>query len=98
MAPPFWSAAASTSSLLNGQNPIRATVPIHMSHFVFGRAEPSPPMRRTSCSPPRAWMTMPAPRNRSALKNACASRRYMPAEYAPTPTAVNMYPIWLIVE
>ncbi len=55
-------------------------------------------MRRTSCSPSSAWMTMPAPRKSSALKKACASSRNMPAEYAPTPTAVNMYPIWLIVE
>jgi hypothetical protein len=28
-----------------------------------------------SCSPPRAWMTMPAPRKSSALKNACAMSR-----------------------
>jgi len=38
---------------------------------VTGIFRASPPMRRTSCSPDIAWITLPAPRNRQALKNAC---------------------------
>ena len=43
-------------------------------------------------------MTLPAPRNSSALKKAWVTRWKMPAAYAPTPTAANMYPSWLTVE
>ena len=80
VVPPFSRSLARIASFESGQNPIRATVPIHMSHFVFGSAAPRPPILRTSCSPPSAWITMPAPRNRSALKKACVSRWNMPAE------------------
>ena len=38
----------------------------------------------------RAWMTMPAARNRQALKKACMSRWNMAAEYAPRPAAMIM--------
>ena len=38
---------------------------------VTGIRRASPPILRTSCSPPSAWITLPAPRNRQALKNAC---------------------------
>jgi hypothetical protein len=37
-------------------------------------------------------MTDPLPRKRSALKKACVIRWNAPAENAPTPIAVNMYP------
>ena len=37
-------------------------------------------------------MTEPAPRNNSALKEAWVTRWKMPAEYADTPAAKNMYP------
>src|SRR5574341_402446 len=43
-------------------------------------------------------MTTPAPRNRSALKNAWVMRWNFAADQAPTPRARNMYPIWLMVE
>jgi hypothetical protein len=43
-------------------------------------------------------MTAPLPRKSSALKNACVNRWKMPAPYAPTPMARNMYPSWLTVE
>ena len=33
----------------------------------------SPPILRMSCSPESAWITLPAPRNRQALKNACVT-------------------------
>ena len=38
---------------------------------VTGILRARPPILRMSCSPPSAWMTLPAPRNRQALKNAC---------------------------
>jgi len=57
---------------------------------VMGVLRRSPPILRMSCSPLQAWMTLPAPRNRSALKKACVTRWKMPAEKAPTPTAKIM--------
>src|SRR5215207_10060310 len=39
-----------------------------------------------------AMMTEPAPRNSSALKNACVIRWKIAAEYADTPSATVMYP------
>src|SRR5262249_4025830 len=44
------------------------------------------------------WMTEPEPRNRQALKQAWVSRWNAPAQYAPTPTPMNMKPSWLTVE
>src|SRR5437870_4746194 len=55
-------------------------------------------MCRMSCSPATAWITDPLPRKRSALKNACVIRWNAPAENAPTPIAVNMYPSCETVE
>src|SRR5437667_959127 len=43
-------------------------------------------------------MTEPDPRNSSALKKACVTRWNIPETYAPTPTPMNMYPSWDIVE
>src|SRR5687768_1197619 len=45
-----------------------------------------------------AWITLPEPRNSSALKKACVTRWKAPATYAPTPTAMNMKPSWDTVE
>ena len=36
------------------------------------------------------WITVPAPRNNVALKNACVITRKIAAPYAPTPSARNM--------
>ena len=83
-------APARISSLDSGKKPIRAIVPTHISLVVWGMTFDRPPIRRTSCSLARAWMTMPAPRNSRALKNAWVSRWNMPAAYSPTPTAANM--------
>ena len=70
--------------------PARPSPPIVVVIVVATIREDSPPIFRRSCSPPRPWMTLPAPRNRSALKKACVTRWKMPAAYAPTPTAANM--------
>ena len=45
-----------------------------------------------SCSRDIAWITLPAPRNRSALKNACVIRWKIAAENAPTPAASEHVP------
>ena len=39
-----------------------------------------------------AWMTLPAPRKRQALKNACVNRWKKPVANAPAPTPMNMKP------
>src|SRR5581483_1906193 len=39
----------------------------------------SPPILRMSCSPPIAWMTLPEPKKRHALKKACVMRWKTPA-------------------
>ena len=46
---------------------------------VAGRCFRSPPIFRMSWMPPIAWMTLPEPRKRHALKNACVIRWKMPA-------------------
>ena len=58
--------------------------------YVIGIFRESPPIRRRSCSPPRAWMTDPEPRKRHALKKACVTTWNIPATKAPTPQARNM--------
>ena len=57
---------------------------------VIGMNLRSPPIRRMSCSSCMPWITEPAPRNSSALKNACVTMWKMAATYAPEPTARNM--------
>ena len=52
-------------------------------HVVHGISAPRPPIFRMSCSPASAWMTMPAARKSSALKNACVIRWNIPFAYAP---------------
>ena len=58
--------------------------------YVVGMARRSPPMRRMSCSSCMPWMTLPAPRNSSALKKACVMTWNTAAAYAPTPRPRNM--------
>ena len=41
---------------------------------VAGSFSRSPPIFRMSCSPLMAWMTLPEPRKRHALKKACVIR------------------------
>ena len=59
----------------SGGIPASASPPISIAHHVFGISFRRPPILRMSCSPASAWMTMPAPRKRSALKNACTISR-----------------------
>ena len=68
------------ASFASGQNPIRPIVPIHIRVVVLRSAGCRPPILRTSCSPLRAWITMPAPRKSSALKKAWARSRNIAPE------------------
>src|SRR3981081_2988477 len=90
------------SSLLqnpaSGGIPAIASVAIPMVKNVHGIYDLSPPIFRISCSPPTAWITDPAARKRRPLKNAGATKRTLPAENAPTPQAMNMYPSCETVE
>ena len=67
-----------------------ATVEIMNVQNVSGILSLRPPILRMSCSSPIAWMTLPEPRNRHALKNACVIRWKNAAPYAPTPTPSTM--------
>ena len=72
-----------------------------MTHVakVTGIALRSPPIFVMSVSSSgRACMTLPAPRNSIALKNAWATSRKIAAVYAPIPAPKNMKPSWLMVE
>ena len=69
----------------NGQRRAEPASRRSMGIFFAGRPCGACPARRGS-----AWITLPAPRNSSALKNACVIRCQMPAENAPTPTPRNM--------
>ena len=79
---PWSSAAARIESFekkpANGGIPTSASPPIHIASAVSGISLRRPPILRMSCSPPSAWMTMPAPMNSSALKKACVIRWNMP--------------------
>src|SRR5207245_25569 len=91
-----------------GGMPAIASVAIHMRGAVQGMERASPPIFRmswaSSCecvawyAPCMAWITLPEPRNRRALKNAWVARWKMPAAYAPVPTPTNMYPSCETVE
>ena len=50
----------------------------------------SPPILRMSCSWCMAIITDPAPRNSTALKNACVNKWNIAAEYAEAPSAIVM--------
>src|SRR5262245_23497759 len=65
---------------------------------VSGRNLRNPPMIRMSWLSPLPWITEPAPRNSVALKKARVTTWKIAAPYAPTPSARNMKPSWLIVE
>ena len=54
----------------NAGTPEIASDAHRMVQKVTGILERRPPMRRISCSPPSAWITLPAPKNRRALKKA----------------------------
>ena len=58
----------------SGGIPVSASAPIRNARYVPGRKRLRPPIFRMSCSPISAWMTSPAARKRSALKNACVIR------------------------
>ena len=64
----------------NGGMPTSASEPIRKAVRVCGSTFPSPPIRRMSCSPERAWMMIPAARKSSALKKACVIRWNIAAE------------------
>jgi hypothetical protein len=81
-----------------GKMPAMASVAQRNVQKVTGSLLARPPMRRRSCSPLRAWITEPLPRNSRALKKACVIRWKIPAANAPTPQASIMYPSWLTVE
>ena len=57
-----------------------------------------PPIFLISCSFDKPWITEPAPKNKSALKNACVVKWNIAAGYADKPTAKNIYPNWEQVE
>jgi len=82
----------------NGKMPAIANVEMTNVMCVTGIHFLRPPILRMSCSPPIAWMTLPEPRNKQALKKAWVIKWKMPAAYAPTPMPMNMYPSWLTVE
>ena len=55
----------------SGGMPAIAAVATAKVRKVIGMRRASPPILRMSCSPPSAWITLPAPRKRQALKKAC---------------------------
>ena len=59
--------------------PEMARTPTPETMCVNGMDFRSPPIWRTSCSSCSAWITAPAARNSSALKNAWVSRWNTPA-------------------
>ncbi len=63
----------------NGTTPARARQPNRNVQCVRGMSRRRPPKCRMSITPPMACITLPAPRNSSALKKACVNRWNMPA-------------------
>ena len=55
----------------NGGTPAIASQPMMNVTAVTGMILRKAPMRRMSCSSCMPWITEPAPRKSSALKNAC---------------------------
>ena len=76
----------------NGKIPTARAVPIMNVQNVTGMNLRSPPMSffmsNEWCEP--EWLTEPAPRNSSALKNVCVKRWNTAAVHAPTPSAITM--------
>ena len=84
---------ASTASFeknpASGGSPASASVPTMKSTPVCGITRKSPPIRKISFVP-TAWITAPAPRNRSALNRPCVRRCRTLAYAAPAPAAAIM--------
>ena len=74
----------------SGGIPTSASEPTRNAMYVSASARRTPPISRMSCSPARWWITRPAARKSSALKNACVSRWNIPFPYAPIPAPRNM--------
>src|SRR2546425_1285872 len=102
--------ASATPKPPKGMMPARARERKSIAFEVTGIGFERPPISRMSFVW-TAWMTLPAPRKRRALKNAWLKRWYKaalyPAEsregsvairYAPAPRPRNMYASWEIVE
>ena len=72
--------------------PASASVPIMNVQNVIGMYLRRPPMSffmsKEWCEP--EWLTEPAPRKSSALKNAWVKRWNTAATHAPTPSAITM--------
>ena len=75
---------------LKGHTPAKANVPTMNVQNVTGIFLRSAPIFQMSCSWCIEWITEPAPRNSSALKNACVVRWNMPASGAAKPTPMTM--------
>ena len=93
---PFWPAVARISSLdqnpASGKIPASATEPIMNVQNVMGMDLRSPPMSffmsKEWCEP--EWLTDPAPRKSSALKNAWVKRWKTAPTQEPTPSPITM--------
>ena len=76
----------------NGKIPASASVPIMNVQNVIGMNLRRPPisffMSKEWCEP--EWLTDPAPRKSSALKNAWVKRWNTAATHAPDPSAITM--------
>ncbi len=70
--------------------PHSASPPITIVMYVIGMYLRRPPKLRMSWSWCIAMITDPAPRNSSALKNACVIRWKIAPAYADTPSATVM--------
>ena len=70
--------------------PASESEPIRNVQRVYGIDFARPPILRMSCSPSRWWITSPAARKSSALKNACVTRWNIANGYAPMPAPTNM--------
>ena len=67
--------------------------PIAKVAWVIGINFRKPLKRRMSMTPPIECITLPAPKNNNALKNACVNKWNIPAEMpanVPVPKAKNM--------
>ena len=58
----------------NGMIATSASVPTRNVQCVSGMERRRPPISRMSCSPESRWITSPAARNKSPLKNAWVTR------------------------
>ena len=94
LLPAFTRISSFDQNPASGKMPASASDPMRKVQNVIGMNLRSPPISRMSnewCVPP--WLTDPAPRKRSALKNAWVKRWKTAATHAPTPSPITMYPI-----